>query len=622
MKKATLCFALLCYLFVLEIEAQVYLSEGFETAVPPAGWVDQAGANDSGNLWVQSSTRANTGSNSAFFDDFSGDNDRYLISPAMDLSGATSPQLIYYENINFTTFAETHEVLYSTDYAGDPQTATWTLLNSNIGSEDVWQELGPYPLPAQANVYVAFRYAGNFDAEWYIDDVLVREAPTCTEPTYTSTIVEDCSNSQFSVDLDFTDLGDSTTLTITNSYDANTVNVTSTGVITLGPYPSGTNVDVSIAHENDTDCDTTPDTFSFVCPPVNDNFVDAEAVVCGGNYTGNTFFATIDEDDAPDGGGADADAPNVWYRYDSATEGAFDVTIDLCASLYDSSVLVYTGTSGNLSFVAGNDDSTVCGNNRSYLTFTADGVQTYYIMVEGWNSGSIGTYNMSVTCTPITPPPANDECVNAIPLTLTVTESGTTVGATQNGSEDQPSCDFFGSINDVWYSIDAQSDGELSIITTITGTSDQANVAVYSACGGAAADELACSDANGGENVTVTVIAGTYYIRVWSDGAAPPSTSRTEGTFDIVVDLTLSDKEFDFESGFSYYPNPANDTLHLSAQSQIQSVSLYNILGQRIFKLQPNSLESQLNISTLQKGTYLMEVRVNNTKKTIKIVKS
>jgi hypothetical protein len=71
------------------------------------------------------------------------------------------------------------------------------------------------------------------------------------------------------------------------------------------------------------------------CPPTNDNLANAIAIECGNNYTGNTVAATLDENDAPDGFGADMDAPNVWYSF---TGSGFSetVTLNLCGSSYDS----------------------------------------------------------------------------------------------------------------------------------------------------------------------------------------------------------------------------------------------------------------------------------------------
>jgi len=366
--------------------------------------------------------------------------------------------------------------------------------------------------------------------------------------------------------------------------------------------------------------------------PANDDFANAIAVACGDmNIMGDTSNATLDEAGAAGGGGADVDSPNVWYFYDTAIEGEGDVTLDLCPSAYDTSVLVYTGTSGDLTFVAGNDDAStaVCGagqGTRSQVTFTASGTNVYYIMIEGWNFTSTGIYDLSVSCVATTPPPANDLCGNAEVLTIGVPTDGTTVGATQTGGEEQPTCDTFGTIADVWYSVELAGASDLVITTTISGTSDQANVAIYSVCGGLAADQLAgsCSDGNGGENVTVNgLAAGTYYVRVWSDGSAPapPTNGRVEGTFTINADATLSVNSVENQNAFTYFPNPVKNELTLNAQNDIQNVAIYNMLGQEVLRTVPNSNNSTIDMNGFSQGAYFVQVTIGNVTETVRVIK-
>ena len=630
MKKITLL--IMASLMLSLSYSQTYLNESFETAVPPTGWIDVAGANaDEGNLWVQSAVLSNTGGNSAKYDDFNADNDRWLISPAMDLSGATTPEFTYYDNVNFASFAAVQDVLYSTDYtgSGDPTLATWTSVNAVIGTEDTWVLNGPYALPLSATVYVAFHYNGNFAAEWYIDDILVQEAPLCTEPMATYTVVDDCAVSGgFLIDVEVTDLGDATSLTISDDQGSATQSLMATGTVQFGPYTNATDVVITVGHDQDSVCDIMSGALTqAACPPSNDNFANAAPIDCSsGTITGSTSLATLDEDDAPDGGGADMDAPNVWYSLDSSIDGASDVTINLCGSSYDTSVLIYTGTSGNLTFVAANDDNTAaCGQCcQSLVTFPTDGTSTYYIAVEGYNAGNVGDFEMVISCVTATPPPANDECVAAEALTTGVSVSGTTVGATTSPG-DAPTCDLFGSVADAWYSYEITGGvSDLSITTTITGTSDQANVALYDDCAALQANSLGCSDANGGETLSVTGLSvGTYYIRVWSDGNAPepPVSGRVEGTFDIVVNASLSTGSFENEAAFNYYPNPVQNTVTLNAQNTIENVIMYNMLGQEVLRATPNAVNSELDMSNLQDGAYFVKVTIANVTKTIRVIK-
>ncbi len=164
-----------------------FLNEDFESGTfPPAGWTNFQAGDPAG--WQESTSRANSPTHSAFHDDdnVSTSCNDWLITPALDLSTSNRPELSYFENINYGSWADQHNVLISTDYidGNDPSTATWTVLNDVIGTEDTWEEktfdLSAYKV---ANVHIAFQYVGDYASEWYIDDVVVAEAPACPNPS-------------------------------------------------------------------------------------------------------------------------------------------------------------------------------------------------------------------------------------------------------------------------------------------------------------------------------------------------------------------------------------------------------------------------------------------------------
>ena len=92
------------------------------------------------------------------------------MSPTFDTTTAGMPKLSFYENQNYSSYYDNHEVAYSLDYAGDATTATWVVLYSSVGTEDTWVQQ-TYDLPSSAAVTVAFRYQGNYADEWWFDDV-------------------------------------------------------------------------------------------------------------------------------------------------------------------------------------------------------------------------------------------------------------------------------------------------------------------------------------------------------------------------------------------------------------------------------------------------------------------
>ncbi|WP_299890561.1 fibronectin type III domain-containing protein [uncultured Lacinutrix sp.] len=449
----------------------------------------------------------------------------------------------------------------------------------------------------------------------------------CPDPTALT-----ASNITFnSADLSWTQTGS------VMSWDIELVDITAMGAATGTATATGVTNPytlMSLNPSNDyefyvqADCSATwvgPFAFSTpAAPPANDDFANATAITCGTTYTGNTSSATLDEDYAGEpAGGADFDAPNVWFSY-TGSGSPEDVTLDLCGSDYDTGIMVFTGTTGALTQVAENEDAAVCGaaapeSYRSFLTFPSDGTTTYYITVEGWNVGSVGNYNLVTSCVAATMPPPNDLCANAEALTLGSTAMGTTVGATKEAADANPTCESnLATIVDVWYTFDATITGQVDITTTITGTSDQANVAVYTDC--TLATQLACSDANGGESINVNGLTDgtTYYVRVWGDGIA----ARTEGTFDITVaESTLSTPDFDNNSLFSYYPNPVKNTLTLNAQKEISNVTVYNMIGQTIHRAAPNAVSNVVDMSNMQAGAYFVQVTVGDAVETVKVIK-
>ncbi len=351
--------------------------------------------------------------------------------------------------------------------------------------------------------------------------------------------------------------------------------------------------------------------------PANDNLANAEVIACGTTVFGATSLATLDEDDAPDGFGADMDAPNVWYSF---TGSGFSetVTLDLCGSGYDTSILVYTGTSGNLTLVAGNDDDNTCVSNalNSKVTFTSDGTTTYLIAVEGFNPTSVGTFEMAVSCvSACTPAVANQDCGTSLAVNVdgTITSSDNTCGTINPA---QPTCDPFGSIQDVWFSFVAPASG-LTDVSLINGSMTSANYQVYSGACGSLTPVGTCSSnitAPNMQSLTGLTAGTTYYVQVWSNGSE-------EGTFELTLsDPGLGNNNFD-NATFAYYPNPVSNILNLEYSENITKVHVVNILGQQVMTKSMNTTQTSIDMSSLPAGTYLVKVAADDKEKTIKVLK-
>ena len=115
-----------------------------------------------------------------------------------------------------------------------------------------------------------------------------------------------------------------------------------------------------------------------------------------------------------------------------------------------------------------------------------------------------------------------------------------------------------------------------------------------------------------GIDASIATVAGqAYYVYVVNHGAVT----------DIVIDgtnLGVSDNEIE---GFVYYPNPAADAINLESVEMIEQVAIFSILGQKVIDLNVEATNSQISVSHLATGTYVMKVTVNGQVGTYKVIK-
>ncbi|WP_298303552.1 hypothetical protein [Flavobacterium sp.] len=166
----------------------------------------------------------------------------------------------------------------------------------------------------------------------------------------------------------------------------------------------------------------------------------------------------------------------------------------------------------------------------SSFTLTS-GIQYYILLDPETTTG--GSVSFILNC-PLTPP-TNDDCLNAIPLTVNAVCSYATytnAGATASSGAPAPGCSSY-SGGDVWFTAVVPSNGIL-IIDTQTGVITDGGMEVYSgSCG--TLTVLGCDDdssLNGAmPNLTLTGLtpAQIVYIRVWEYG------NNNNGTFGICV---------------------------------------------------------------------------------------
>jgi hypothetical protein len=83
---------------------------------------------------------------------------------------------------------------------------------------------------------------------------------------------------------------------------------------------------------------------------------------------------------------------------------------------------------------------------------------------------------------------------------------------------------------------------------------------------------------------------------------------------------TLSNNSFE-STDFTYYPNPVNDILSISTASTVDTIKVYNMLGQMVVETAPKVSNPQVDMNELQSGVYLVTLEVEGSLQTFRVIK-
>ncbi|MGC6525746.1 MAG: T9SS type A sorting domain-containing protein, partial [Flavobacteriaceae bacterium] len=70
------------------------------------------------------------------------------------------------------------------------------------------------------------------------------------------------------------------------------------------------------------------------------------------------------------------------------------------------------------------------------------------------------------------------------------------------------------------------------------------------------------------------------------------------------------------------FPNPVNDVLTIKAQKEVDYITVYNMLGQVVKRQTPNTRDCTVDLSAMQTGAYFVQVSIDNSVETIRILKN
>lgn len=151
-----------------------------DNSLTSGGWSQQSVV-DPGTIWTASTFGGEIYAKvSGFYASTNHNSENWLISPSINLSGATNPIFTFETAANYS--GNVLEVLVSTNYvSGLPSSATWTQLSGfNLSSTGwVWTPSGIISLNGfkTANTRIAFKYTSTTTASktYEVDDVVVRE---------------------------------------------------------------------------------------------------------------------------------------------------------------------------------------------------------------------------------------------------------------------------------------------------------------------------------------------------------------------------------------------------------------------------------------------------------------
>jgi hypothetical protein len=348
--------------------------------------------------------------------------------------------------------------------------------------------------------------------------------------------------------------------------------------------------------------------------PDNDFCDGAIALECGTTVTGDTTNATNTDAPLETCGTTLTSGPGVWYTLTFPAGNDYNVSVDTFESGFDTKLGVFSGACDALVCVGGNDDT---GGLQSQVEFVALAGETYSVYVTGFST-SAGAYNLTTSCEEIVPPaPDNDLCDGAIALECGTTVTGDTTNATNTDAPLETCGTGLATAPGVWYTLTFPAGNDYNVSVDTFESGFDTKLGVFSG----ACDALVCvggNDDTGGlqSQVEFVALAGETYSVYVTGFAASAGLFNLNTTCEEILGLDNNTIE-----GFTFYPNPSSDVINLNATENIERVTIYNMLGQKVLDQNINATSSQLDVANLVTGTYLMEVYAGGKTASHKVIK-
>lgn len=565
MKKITfLLFTVFCFW-----GANAQFTQNFDSAATlPTGWSIINGGGD--NAWtIGTGTSINggahSGSNAARLVYNETAHDDYLITPSIAVTAGVNTRLSFWIKSRSATFLEPYEVRLSTTN-NTVASSFSVVLQASQDAPIAWtkKEINLAAYVGQT-VYVAIRATGTNEWELYADDFVSDSLPTCVQPTaLTATSITSTS-----ANLSWT------AGTTETQWDVELVNITAGGTVTGTPTATGV---------------ANPYAATLVAGSNYQYYVRSRCSVTDqSSWSGPFLFTNVvlpgcPGSPVPANGATGVPAGPITLSWSVPTTGDAVVSYDL-----------YSGDPGDMDLV-GNYLTNTTGND---LVINAYSTLIYWkVIAKNAGGQSVGCAEWSFTTAPS--PGYCLAAANGQWPTATYTPT-TCNGTTSNVIGTNMYAGEFSKVNVTSGYNYVFTSGTNDFITI--GSEDGTTAIAY------------------GPSPLTWVATSSSVIRFYSNTSNQCGSESVNRTRSIVCSQNLSTEDFAGVNKLKAYPNPVKDFLNLSYSQDISEVAIFNLLGQQLFSKKINATESQINMSNLSKGTYLVKVTVDNEVKTIKIIK-
>ena len=114
-------------------------------------------------------------------------------------------------------------------------------------------------------------------------------------------------------------------------------------------------------------------------------------------------------------------------------------------------------------------------------------------------------------------------------------------------------------------------------------------------------------------NTTTLIDGTTYYVSQTINGCEGPKTA-------ITVHLNLGVDQNELVT-ITYNPNPVIDILVIKSKESIETITVFNTLGQLLFTKQENVNEFSVDFSNLPTGNYFIRTQRGDKNQVLKVIK-